>query len=58
MLREAEIGDFHVPVCSEKDVLGLEISINDIQGVQVVKRKGYLSGVKLRDRVGKSLWSV
>lgn len=58
MLREAEISDLHVSVCPEENVLRLQVSIDDVQGVEVIQRKCYLSGVELGDGVGETLPSV
>jgi len=52
---ESEIGDLDVSVGSEEDVLRLEISVDDVEGVEVVESESDFGGVELGDRVGESL---
>ena len=54
-LREAEVRDFDVAVEVEKDVFGLEVAVDDVEGVQVVQGECDLRGVELRDRVWEAL---
>lgn len=47
MLCETEVGDLYVPVCAEKNVLRFEVSVNDVEGMEVIKRKSNLGSVEL-----------
>lgn len=55
MFGKAEIGYLDMPVRSEQDVLRFEVSIDDIQRMKVIKRKGNFGGVKLCNRIRESL---
>jgi len=55
VFSESEIGDLDVSVGSEEDVLRLEISVDDVEGVKVVESEGDFGGVELGDRVWESL---
>ena len=55
LLRETKIGDLQVSVPIQKQILGLEVSVDDLLRVEVLQGKGHLSGVELSDRIGKPL---
>ncbi len=55
ILGEAKVGNFDVPVKIEEDVLGLEVTVNYVEVVQVVEGKRNFRGVELCDWVGESL---
>lgn len=55
MLCETEVGDFDVTVCAEEDVFGLEVSVDDVEGMEVVEGEGDFGCVELCDRVGETL---
>jgi hypothetical protein len=52
---KAEVGDLDVAVRAEEDVLGLEVSVDDVERVEVVEREGNLGSVELGDRIGETL---
>ena len=43
VLCEAEIGQFEVALIVDKDILGLQITVDDVQRVQVFEHEGDLS---------------
>lgn len=43
---KAEVGKFAVVVVRDKDILTLDISVDDVQVMEVVQRKGNLTGPK------------
>lgn len=55
MFGESEICDLDVSVRPEEDVFGLEISVDDVERVEVVESESDFGGVELCDRVGESL---
>jgi len=55
MLGEAEVGNLDMSVRAEKNVFRLEITVDNVQRVKVIKSKSDLSSVELGDRVGESL---
>lgn len=55
LLRESEIGDLDVSVEVEQDVLGLEVPVDDVVVVEVVKRERDLCCVEFCYRVGEAL---
>jgi hypothetical protein len=52
---ETEICHFDVAVRSEQQVFRLQVSIDDVQGVEVIQSESDFSSVKLGDRVGEAL---
>ena len=40
----------------EEDVLGLEVPVDDVKGVEVVESEGDLGGVEFGDGIRKALW--
>lgn len=42
----------------KKEVLWFQISVYNVQGMEVIKRQGHFRGVKLCDRVGEALYSM
>mmetsp|Transcript_81445 Transcript_81445/g.230789 ORF Transcript_81445/g.230789 Transcript_81445/m.230789 type:complete len:389 (+) Transcript_81445:44-1210(+) len=52
-LREAEVGEFRVPVWHHQDVLGLQVPVDDVLAVDVRERRACLRGVKLGLIVGE-----
>ena len=55
LLRESEIGDLDVSVEVEQDVLGLEVPVDDVVVVEVVKRERDLCCVEFCYWVGEAL---
>lgn len=55
LLGEAKIGDLEVAVAVEQQVLGLQVTVDDVVRVQVVQGQGDLGGVELGDGVGEAL---
>ena len=53
-LGEAEVGHLQVAVLVDKQVLGLQIAIQDLQVVQVLEREHDLRAVEARVRLGKA----
>jgi len=51
--RQAKISQFHVAFFIEHDVLGFQVSIDNIPGVHVVQGQDDLRNVKLGSRYGK-----
>ena len=47
MLREAKIGQFDVPIDGDEDILGLQISVYDVQGVKIMQRNRNFGCVEL-----------
>lgn len=58
MLGESKVRNLDVTVGTEKNVLGLEITVNDVEGVKVVEGKGNLSGEELGDGIREALMEV
>jgi len=54
--REAEICYFDVPVVIQQDVFGLEVTVNDVESVQMIQGQCYLSRVEFRDGIRESLY--
>ena len=54
LLRKAKIRNFHKAVAVEKKIFGLQIAVDDIFFVQVLKDERYRGGVKLSRRVLKA----
>jgi len=52
---ETEIGNLEMSVSVEEQVLGLQITVDDVHRVQVVESESNLGGVELGDGVGESL---
>jgi hypothetical protein len=52
---ETEIGNLEMAVSVEEQVLGLQITVDDVHGMQVVESESHLGGVELSDGVGESL---
>lgn len=48
-LGETEINDFQVSIFSDQNVLLLQISMNDVERVEVTDGQGNLNGVELHD---------
>ena len=57
LLGETKIGDLEMAVPVEKQVLGLQVAVDDVQRVQVVQGQGDFCGVELGDGVWKTLWT-
>lgn len=55
LLGEAEVGDLEVAVAVEQQVLGLQVTVDDVVRVQVVERERDFGRVELCDRIGKAL---
>ena len=55
LLGKAKVGDLEVAVAVEQQILGLQVTVDDVVRVQVVQRQGDLGGVKLGDGVGEAL---
>ena len=55
LLREAEIGDFDVSVSVEQQVLGLQVSVDDVHAVEVVECERDFSSVEFGYRVWEPL---
>lgn len=55
LLCETEIGNFEMTVSVEQQVLGLQITVDDVHRVQVVESERDLGGVELSNGVGESL---
>ena len=51
---EAKVGDLHVPILIQQKVLWLQITINDVHLVEVVKSKNNLSSVEFRHLVSEA----
>jgi len=69
VLGKSEVCQFEVALLVDQDVLRLQISVNDIQGMQVLEHQRHLRGVKhgmllsqfaLRSQVGEELttWNI
>ena len=43
---EAEVAQFEVPVRFDQKVLGLQVPVNDVLGMQILEHKNYLSSVE------------
>lgn len=52
---EPKIGDFQVAVAVEKKILGLEITINNVMRVQIIKGESDFGSVELGHWIGKAL---
>ena len=53
LLAQAEIGQFDVAIATEQDILGLQITINNAQTVQMGQRRGQLGQVELDVALGE-----
>mmetsp|Transcript_43582 Transcript_43582/g.115056 ORF Transcript_43582/g.115056 Transcript_43582/m.115056 type:complete len:269 (+) Transcript_43582:248-1054(+) len=53
-LGEPEIAELHVPVVVNEHILGLEIAVADLHGVQVLKSEDHLRAVELGVIIGQS----
>lgn len=54
-LRKSEIGHFDVAILVEKDVLRLQIAVDDVETVKMVEGQCNFSGIKFGDRIRKTL---
>ena len=55
-LGESKVRDLEMAVTVQEEILGLQISVNDVLAVQVVERQCDFGGVELRDGVRESLF--
>jgi len=55
VLCKSKVGNLDVAIKTKEDVLGLEITINNVLVVKVVKRQCHLGGVKFCNRVREAL---
>ncbi len=59
-LCKAEISDLEVPVMIQKQVLGLQVAVDNVAGVQILQCQSDLRCIELGDRVRETLegWQV
>lgn len=55
VLSKTEIGDFYVPVIIEEDVLWFEITVNDVEIMEVVEGQGNFRCIEFCYWIGKAL---
>lgn len=55
LLGEAKVGDLEVAMAVEKQIFGLQVSIDNVHVMQVLKREDNLGSIKLGYRIGKAL---
>lgn len=55
MLGEAKVCHLDVTVCAKEQILGLQVTVNNIQRVKVVQGQRHFGSVKLGYRVGEAL---
>ena len=51
LLAQAEVGEDDVALLVEQDVLGLQVPVHDVEGVEVAQGAGDLGGVEARPRL-------
>ncbi len=56
-LGEPKVGNLQVPVAIKQKVFGLQVSVNNVFGMEIFQRQRSLGGVKLGNWVGKSLYA-
>jgi len=54
--RKPKVGHFHVSISAEEQVFGLQVTVDDVEGMKVVERQGDFCGVEFSDRVREALW--
>ena len=52
---KSKVGDFQVAVAVEQKVFGLQISVDDVFGMEIFQGEGGLGSVKLGNGIGESL---
>lgn len=57
-LGEAKVGDFEMAMAVEKQVFRLQISVDDILGVQIFQCQSSFGSIKLGNGVGETLHRV
>lgn len=55
LLGKSKIRNLEMSVPIEQEVLGLEITVNDVEGMEVVQRQGDFGSVELGNRVREAL---
>ncbi len=53
LLCKAKVRKADVTLLGQKDVLGFQVPVHNVQGVKMLEGEDQLSGVKLRDLVGE-----
>ena len=54
-IRDAEISDLDVAMSIQQQILGLQVTVDDVHAMEVFERKRDFCSVELRDRVREAL---